>query len=96
MLAAQANADMVDSKFMPPGEPSSYPHGEAALLLVESLIHFLIERSVMTCVEAIDVVQIASDAHTEISLDRGEGPGLKATATGLLASIAASLAIDIR
>jgi hypothetical protein len=69
------------------------PHGEAALLLVESLIHFLTDRLILTHAEALHVVQIAADAQVELSLDRGDP--LPTTRAGkLLSLIAASLSID--
>jgi hypothetical protein len=37
------------------------PYGQAALLLVESLIHGLVDRSVLTLAEAVDVVTVALD-----------------------------------
>lgn len=42
-------------------------HGHAALMLVESLIHTLIDRSVISASEAIDVVETAIDATQEMS-----------------------------
>lgn len=42
-------------------------HGHAALMLVESLIHTLIDRSVINASEAIDVVGTAIDATQELS-----------------------------
>lgn len=47
----------------------SEPHGRAALLLVESLIHGLIGRSALSVGEAIEIIEIAADIEREISLD---------------------------
>lgn len=71
------------------------PRGAAALSLVESLIHFLVGRSAMTHAEAIDIIQIASDAQRETSLDRGDDIAVEPAAVSLLNAIAASLAIDM-
>jgi hypothetical protein len=76
-----------------PGPTGPDPHGEAALLLVESLIHFLTDRLIITHAEALHVVQIAVDSQTEISLDRGDTSPVPKAAE-LLSLIAASLAID--
>lgn len=42
---------------------------QAALLLVESLIHALIARSIITTVEAIEVVETALDADEELKAE---------------------------
>jgi hypothetical protein len=44
------------------------PHGRAALLLVESLIHALVEKAVLTRAEAIEVIDIAVDVEEELAL----------------------------
>ena len=41
-------------------------HGRAALLLIESLIHSLVDKGVITRGEAIDVIDIASDVEAEL------------------------------
>lgn len=71
-----------------------YASGAAALSLVESLLHHLVNRSVMSLADAIDVVQIATDAQAEISLERGDESATKPDAVTLLSAISASLAID--
>jgi hypothetical protein len=57
---------------LPLGTPDA--HGEAALLLVESLIHALIERSVLSTAQAVEIIDIAADASLEIADQRGEAP----------------------
>jgi hypothetical protein len=68
-------------------------HGEAAMLLVESLIHGLVARSVLSLDEAIALVAVAIDARVEIVADRGEHEA-QDRALALLSAIRASLAID--
>jgi hypothetical protein len=51
--------------------PAANAHGEAALLLVESLIHGLVARSVLSVDEAISLVAVAMDARAEIVAERG-------------------------
>jgi len=69
------------------------PHGEAALLLIESLIHNLLARSNISNHDALEIVQTAIDVQTETCKDRddmsfGSGP------LRLLINIAASLRTD--
>ena len=75
----------------PPAVPSGY--GEAALLLVESLIHGLVARSRLSMGEAVEIVQIALDAQIGISDERGDPEPMR-PAVRHLRAIAASLSID--
>lgn len=43
------------------------PHGEAALLLVESLIHGLIAKSLLKDVEAIEIIDIAAEVREALA-----------------------------
>lgn len=72
------------------------PHGQAALLLIESLLHALIEKSVLTAREALTVVEGAAEAKAEIASDIGEAPAELEKALALLGAIAASLHHDIK
>ncbi len=47
-------------------------HGQAALLLTESLIHMLVERSIINNVDAVDVVRTAAEVKTEVATAAGE------------------------
>jgi hypothetical protein len=71
------------------------PYGQAALLLVESLIHGLVDRSVLTLAEAVDVVTVALDVKDEIAADLGDSPENKDKSMELLDSIRASLSNDL-
>jgi hypothetical protein len=71
------------------------PYGQAALLLVESLIHGLVDRSVLTLAEAVDVVTVALDVKDEIAADLGDSPETKDKSMELLDSIRASLSNDL-
>lgn len=70
-------------------------HGEAALLLVESLIHGLVSNDVMSVSEAIEVVDIAVDAHAETSTDSGRWAPATLGPVALLEAIGASLRHDL-
>lgn len=69
-------------------------HGQAAILLVESLIHALVARSVLSVSDAAGLIAIAMDAKKEISADRGESDDTRDRSLTLLSSILASLQID--
>jgi hypothetical protein len=69
-------------------------HGAAALMLVESLMHFLIAKSTLTHGDALGVIEIASDALLEIKHDHGDDLAAEPPAATLLAAISRSLAID--
>ena len=74
--------------------PAADAHGEAALLLVESLIHGLVARSVLSVDEAIALVTVAMDARAEIVAERGEREEAQDRALALLSGIGTSLAFD--
>ena len=66
-------------------------HGQAALMLVESLIHTLVERSAISLGDALDIVEGASDVIGEISVDLGDRPEAMQPSLTLLAAINKSL-----
>ncbi len=43
------------------------PHCRSTLLLVESLIHGLVDKGVLSIGEAIDIIDVASDVEAEIA-----------------------------
>lgn len=65
--------------------------GMAALLLVESLIHSLIARSVISVEDAIEIVTTATEVKDAMEDD---GPVSVQNRHTLLASISASLSFD--
>ena len=69
-------------------------HGQAAVLLVESLIHGLIARAVLSVEDAIEIVGVASEVNDDIAADRGDTPQATARSRGILGSIGASLKVD--
>lgn len=66
-------------------------HGRAALLLVESLIHALVEKAQLTRAEAIEIIDIAVDVEAELALTE-QVPG-SPPPKSLLAPLAASFRI---
>lgn len=67
------------------------PHGRAALLLVESLIHTLASRSVISVAEAIEVIEVAAEVEQEAAHLSGSAPG----APSLLVPLAKSMRNDL-
>ncbi|TPG13632.1 hypothetical protein [Sphingomonas oligophenolica] len=55
-------------------DPMPDPHGRAALLLVESLIHGLMERSIINIGDAIDIVDTAESVQADTA-DEAVGIG---------------------
>lgn len=77
-----------------PGAQDAY--GQAALLLVESLIHGLKERSVLTLAEAVDIIETAADVQYDLAdAADGAGSGLRHAAS-LLTAMATSLRSDMK
>ena len=76
-----------------PREPDA--HGQAAMLLVESLIHGLVERSVISVPDAIGIVEAAAEVKSEIAEDLGESPETLNRSLHMLAAISDSLRLDV-
>lgn len=70
-------------------------HGQAAMLLVESLIHGLIARSVITVAEAVEIVGIAAEVKEDIAVSLGDSPATMRKSLTLLQAITDSLESDI-
>ena len=73
----------------PVREPDA--HGQAAMLLVESLIHGLIARSVISAEEAIEIVGTAAEVKAEVAADLGDSPETMRGSLALLEAISRSL-----
>ncbi len=65
--------------------------GEAALLLVESLIHELIDRSVLSVDDAVKTVNAAVEIRLELADDRDESRKTTEQSVSLLMAIYQSL-----
>lgn len=70
-------------------------HGHAAMLLVESLIHGLIARDVITVADAVEIVDIAIDVQVDDGHDRDAIPPNLQRSLGLLDAIGNSLSRDV-
>lgn len=69
-------------------------HGQAALLLAESILHALVDTSVMTNAEAITVVTAAADVKREVATAAGESTGRMQQSLDLLSRMTASFEAD--
>jgi hypothetical protein len=70
------------------------PHGQAAMLLLESLIHGLIARSVITVENAIEIVDVAAEVKKEVAEELGDSPATMEASLAFLGAIRASLSND--
>ena len=70
-------------------------HGQAAMLLVESLIHGLIARSIISVDDAVEIVGVAADVKEEIAGELGDSPVTKEKSLTILNAIRDSLSIDL-
>ncbi|MHB8285221.1 MAG: hypothetical protein ACYDD1_11145 [Caulobacteraceae bacterium] len=77
--------------------PSQSPdaHGQAAMLLVESLLHGLVARSTLTVAEAVEIVDIAAEVQEAISNDLDDPPATMGQSLTILGVLRASLALDL-
>jgi hypothetical protein len=69
-------------------------HGQAALLLTESLIHALVGNATLTTAEAVEVVTIAAEVKVEVASLAGESQGRMRESLALLSKIAESFEAD--
>jgi hypothetical protein len=75
-------------------DPRVDANGHAALLLVESLIHCLRERAILSLDDTIDLVDSAISVQTDI-IDHAEGPApVMRRSLTLLEKIAHSLLVE--
>jgi len=69
-------------------------HGQAALLLTESLIHTLVENSTLTNVEAVQLIRIAAEVKVEVATAAHESDGRMQESLALLSKMASSFETD--
>lgn len=77
----------------PVEEPDA--HGQAALLFAESMLHMLVERSVLSVADAVAVVETAAEVKVALATDAGESQGRMQASLDLLFRISDSFAADL-
>ena len=71
-------------------------HGQAALLLTESLLHMLVANATLTNAEAIEVVTVAAEVKVEVAAASGESRRRRDQSLQLLSKMADSFRADQR
>jgi hypothetical protein len=69
-------------------------HGQAALMLAESILHALIDTSTLSLDGALAVVRVAQEAKTEVAIASHESCARMEQSLALLDQIAISLGTD--
>ena len=90
--------DSANESDIPPGPRGSCgpdARGQAAILLVESLIHALIARSVISIDDAVEIVSVAAEVQREVIDEASDPRATQDKALDLLQGIQASLSIDL-
>ena len=78
----------------PPVVAEPDAHGQAALLLTESLIHALVEKGQLSVPEAVEVIEIAADVKVEVATVAGESKARMEESLALLGKMSASFGTD--
>jgi hypothetical protein len=69
-------------------------HGQAALLLAESLIHMLVDIRILSIGQAVEIVQIAAEVKVEVAAAAGESTDRMNESLALLRKISSSFESD--
>ncbi|QYF87027.1 hypothetical protein [Brevundimonas sp. PAMC22021] len=65
------------------------------MLLVESLVHGLIARRVITNADAVEIVDVAAEVTADLGMDQGDLPAKRRRSMDLLDAVGARLRMDI-
>lgn len=87
-------SNRVGRKAGPPMIVEPDAHGQAALLLTESLIHMLVECGSITNTQAVEVVQVAAEVKVEVATSAGESAKRIKESLDLLAKMQSSFESD--
>ncbi len=79
---------------VPPAVAEPDAHGQAALLLTESLIHMLVENRGLTNAQAVDVVHTAAAVKVEVAEAAGESRSRMLESLALLSRMEISFQAD--
>lgn len=69
-------------------------HGQAALLLAESILHALVETGSLSVKDALSVIETTCDVKVEVAQEAGESRGRMDESLALLQAISATFAVD--
>lgn len=92
-MSYSANAN--DGRLRAPLAVEPDAHGQAALMLAESMLHALIEIGTFTVPEALSVVSTAQEIKVEFAHLAGESNGRMQASLDLLTTIASSMEKDL-
>jgi hypothetical protein len=90
---SDASNDNAFAQGAPPGIAD--PHGHAALLLVETILHVLIAKSVVSVADAVELVDDAADVARTIAEEGADAHGAGGQSVTLLMTISRSLRADL-
>ena len=74
--------------------PEPDAHGQAALLLAESILHALVETKTLTVDGALSVIETTCEVKQEFAEQAGESKNRMQESLNLLRVISASFAVD--
>lgn len=77
-----------------PQRPPPDAHGQAGLLLAESILHSLVASGTWTTAQAIETVEVAADVKLEVATLEHEPVDIMRHSLALLAGISESLNSD--
>jgi hypothetical protein len=69
-------------------------HGQASLLLAESILHTLVENATLTNRQAVDAIKTAAEVKVEVAVAAGESKRRMDESLALLAKMADSFGVD--
>ena len=75
-------------------DPEPDAHGQAALLLVESLLHTLVERGRLSNADALIAIRAATEVKKDVAAETGESESRMEASLALLESIRATFAAN--
>ena len=88
----RANDNLAVGVSPPAGEPDA--HGQAALILAETMLHALVDMKTMTTQQALDIVSSAEEIKTEVAGMSGESETRMQESLELLKRIGISIERD--
>ena len=75
--------------------PSADPHGHAALVLVESLIHGLVARAVLSTEDAVEIMEGTKEVQADVA-EAADGAGARMWRShALITAMSDSLKLDL-